>query len=113
MRSRARLGFTLTIALAISTLSSISAPAHATFPGSNGLIVWSKTFLLRDAELFTMNPDGSNQVQLTHNHQTDFDPAWTADGNHLAFTSCSGEDCDIWVMKADDSDEHDVSNDPG
>jgi Tol biopolymer transport system component len=87
------------------------APANAAFPGHNGLIAWSKIFLLRDAEIWVMNPDGSGQHELSHNDRTDFDPAWSADGSLLAFTS-SGADADIWVMNADGTGEHDVSNDP-
>jgi Tol biopolymer transport system component len=101
--------------LALSFVASVVAmappPAHAAFPGRNGLIAWSKVFLHRDAEIFGMKPDGSDQHQLSHNDQTDFDPAWSADGSLLAFSS-SGADADVWVMNADGSDEHDVSNDP-
>src|SRR5206468_10393198 len=57
-----------------------AAPARASFPGSNGLIVWSRLFVTRDAELFDMNPDASGEMPLTHNDRTDFDPAWSADG---------------------------------
>jgi Tol biopolymer transport system component len=37
-------------------------------------------------ELFTMNADGSQQVQLTHtDHVTESYPAWSPDGTHVAF----------------------------
>jgi Tol biopolymer transport system component len=86
-------------------------PAHAAFPGKNGLIAWSKVFFLRDAEIFVMGPDGSHQHPLTDNDRTDFDPAWSADGAQLAYSS-SGADADVWVINADGTGEHDVSNDP-
>jgi Tol biopolymer transport system component len=112
-RMRLPIRIALPVALTAALLAVVPlAPAEATFPGSNGLIVWSKVFLTRDAELFVMNPDGSNQVQLSHNHQVDFDPAWSADGTLVAFTSCTGDDCDVWVMNSDGTGEHNVSNDP-
>ncbi len=88
-----------------------AGPAHAAFPGRNGLIAWSKVFFTRDAEIFVMRPDGSDQHQLTHNDRTDFDPAWSADGSKLTYSS-SGADADVWVINSDGTGEHDVSNDP-
>jgi Tol biopolymer transport system component len=88
-----------------------TAPAGAAFHGRNGLIAWSKIFFSRDAEIFVMAPDGSHQRPLTNNDRTDFDPAWSADGSKLAYSS-SGADADVWVINADGTGEHDVSNDP-
>jgi Tol biopolymer transport system component len=90
-----------------------AAPARASFPGSNGLIVWSRLFLTRDAELFVMNPDGSGEMPLTHNDRTDFDPAWSADGTQIAYASSTADDVDIWVSNADGTHSRNVSNDPG
>jgi Tol biopolymer transport system component len=88
-----------------------TSPAHAAFPGKNGLIAWSKVFFTRDAEIFVMGPDGSHQHPLTSNDRVDFDPAWSADGAQLAYSS-SGADADVWVINADGTEDHDVSNDP-
>jgi TolB protein len=99
--------------LVLSLSPALSAPAHATPPGHNGLIAWSKTFLRWDSEIWVMDADGGNQRQLSHNRRTDFDPAWSNDGAQLAYTSCTGQDCDIWVMDEDGTGEHDVSNDKG
>jgi Tol biopolymer transport system component len=101
------------ISLAGPLLAVPAGPAHAAFPGANGLIAWSKVFLRTDAEIFVMDPDGGNQVQLSHNDRTDFDPAWSADGTQLVFSSSTATDADIWVMNADGTGEHNVSNDPG
>jgi Tol biopolymer transport system component len=104
----------VSVLLAVSFAASIVSappPAHAAFPGANGLIAWSKVFAFQDAEIWVMNPDGSNQHALSRNNRTDFDPTWSADGSMVAFSS-SGADADIWVMNADGTGEHDVSNDP-
>jgi Tol biopolymer transport system component len=98
-------------ACAATTLALPAAPARASFPGRNGWIAWSKVFFAQDAEIFVMAPDGTQIHPFTDNDRTDFDPAWSADGRQLAYSS-SGADADIWVINADGTGEHDVSNDP-
>ena len=101
----------LVASIAAPAFAVSTQPAHAAFPGRNGLIAWSKVFFSRDAEIFVMGPNGSHPHALTDNDRTDFDPAWSADGGRLAYSS-SGADADVWVIDADGTDEHDVSNDP-
>ena len=56
-------------------------------------------------EIYLMNPDGSNQVNLTNDSGEDFRPAISADGKRIAFVSnrendtCSGES--LFVMNSD------------
>jgi Tol biopolymer transport system component len=57
--------------------------------------------------IFSMNADGSNQVDLTKTKQADniinFEPTWSPDGTKVAFmrqTPTAGEEQDIWVMDA-------------
>lgn len=61
------------------------------------------------SEIWVMNADGSNQVQLTSNSVDDITPAWSPDGTQIAFASTRAEpsgndgnaDMDIYVMNAD------------
>jgi Tol biopolymer transport system component len=108
---RRLLAAVLVTSFATSLLLVPARPSRAAFPGKNGLIAWARVFFTQDAEIFVMNPDGSGRHQLSNNDRTDFDPAWSADGTLLAFSS-SGADADVWVMNADGTGEHDVSNDP-
>ena len=40
-----------------------------------------------NAEIYIMNADGSQQIRLTHHPGEDFDPAWSPNGEHIAFVS--------------------------
>ncbi len=58
----------------------------------------------RHLELFVMDADGSNQMNLTkRDPANDSSPAWSPDGGQIAFASSRSRDWDIWVMRADGS----------
>ena len=93
------------LAVAVSSLVQEARPAHAAFPGANGRIVFDTN---RDGneEIYAMNPNGTNQVNLTkYPSANDFDPAVSPDGTKIAFTSTRAGDPDIWVMNADGSNQ--------
>lgn len=57
-----------------------------------------------DSEIYVMNNDGSNLVQLTENNGYDGMPRWSPDGKILSFdTDRDGGDWDIYIMNADGS----------
>jgi hypothetical protein len=92
---------------------ALAAPAaQAAFPGANGKIAFSRDPTpgngICDDVIATINPDGTGATALTADTSSDFGPAWSADGQKLAFvrktTSCSvGNETEIWVMNADGS----------
>ncbi|MEZ5380931.1 MAG: S-layer homology domain-containing protein [Microthrixaceae bacterium] len=49
-----------------------------------------------NAELYVMKSDGSDQTRLTNDAATDRYPAWSPDGQSIAWT----RDSDLWVMDA-------------
>jgi Tol biopolymer transport system component len=56
----------------------------------------------RDEEIWTMDADGSNPVQITHNAIRDEGAAWSPDGTMLAYSSGPDNDhLDITVMTAE------------
>lgn len=57
-----------------------------------------------DYELFVMNPDGSQQVQLTNNDDRDQFPAVSPDGTTIAFMRNSSAGSHIYTMGVDGSD---------
>jgi Tol biopolymer transport system component len=69
-----------------------------------------------DEELYVMDADGANIVQLTDNAVFDSAPAFSPDGTKLAFESArdSGDPLklDIYVMNADGSDVRRLTADP-
>jgi Tol biopolymer transport system component len=61
---------------------------------------------VRDGQIHLVHSDGTGLVQLTHTGDSvsNLDPAWSPDGQRLAFTSNRAGDWDIYVMNADGSD---------
>ena len=58
-------------------------------------------------EIYVMEPDGSNQTNLTNHDAMDFDPVWSPDGKEIAFVSNRENDMGggqyIYLMAADGS----------
>ena len=77
--------------------------ASAAFRGSNGRIVF-RTNLDGNAEVYTMNADGSGRVDLSRNPAEDVDPRWSPDGSRIVFASNRNGGYDVYTMAADGND---------
>jgi Tol biopolymer transport system component len=75
----------------------VAPSAEASFPGSNGSIVFS-----RGGDLFTMGPDGSGQASLFSPGAAGSEPALSADGSKIAYTESSPFN-DVVVRNTDGS----------
>jgi Tol biopolymer transport system component len=65
-----------------------------------------------NSEIYVMNADGSGQTPLTNDSGQDRDPAWSPDGQRMAFTSRRDGNEEIYVMNADGSGQTRLTNNP-
>jgi Tol biopolymer transport system component len=103
----ARSSFTSTILFVALVLLFLAAPAWATFPGTNGRIAFVANRGAASWQLYTMNPDGSDIVQITNQPPTFWDswfPEFSPDGQKIVFchdTLESFGNPDLYVVNAD------------
>ena len=65
-------------------------------------------------EIFVINANGSGLRRLTRNAVRDGQPAWSPDGQKIAFLSWrDGTGADVFVMNADGSDQRNLTRKPG
>jgi dipeptidyl aminopeptidase/acylaminoacyl peptidase len=94
------LGALVSAASTFAIVADTAGVARAAFPGANGKLVFETN---RDGneEIYTMNSDGSNRVDLTRNPAEDTDPRWSADGARIVFASNRTGNYQIYTMNAD------------
>ena len=98
------------LAVVLAVGLAAAAPALGAFPGENGKIAFDSDRHGGDQDIWTMDPDGGNLVNLTAKSKAnDSAPNWRADGRRIAFmssrvTATNPEgDSEIFIMKADGS----------
>src|SRR6266576_977056 len=90
---------TVLIAVAAVFALGFAGAAQGAFPGANGKIVF-ETNRNGNADIYTMNADGTNRVNLTRNPAEDVEPRWSPDGARIAFASNRTGNFEIYAMNA-------------
>ena len=81
----------------------LEAQAHLPPTGLQGQIAFVSQGASGKGEIQVVGADGSGRRQLTSSGASDYDPAWSPDGSHLAFVSDRAGASNIYVMAADGS----------
>jgi Tol biopolymer transport system component len=96
-------------------------PAEATFPGTNGRIVFYRADTAGFAQVWTANPDLSAQQQLTQSNAHSGWATWAPDASRIAFDSDRSDPDptdevfvnDVFTMRPDGSDVRKVTDSEG
>jgi len=83
--------------------------AQAAFPGANGMIAFNSN---RDGnnEIYRLNSDSTNPINLTNNAASDTSASWSADGTKIAFNSDRDGNSEIYIMNADGTSQMRLTN---
>jgi Tol biopolymer transport system component len=96
-----RLSRAAAICIVIAVVGALATTAGAAFPGENGRIAFVRAPAMGDDEILTVEPSGQGLLTLTENTFFDNDPAYSPDGERIAFTRDAGANTEIAVMDAD------------
>lgn len=103
--------FLLMVAVAVGATLAAALPAHAAFPGENGKLVYET-----EGSIYLAEPDGSVVTWLAEGGPH-IDPAFSPDGEHIAFGLGGLVDVEeparkesLYVVKTDGSDRRRVTD---
>lgn len=74
--------------------------------GAHIAFAWTKGFEPGNYNVFVMDVASQQTVQLTANEGRNENPGWAPDGAHIVFASKRGRQSQIWVMNADGTGKH-------
>jgi Tol biopolymer transport system component len=105
------------VAAGLLMLVVAAKPVRAAFPGVNGLIAFTSNRITTanptgDFEIYTMDPSNPSGTvtQLTDNTAEDSFPAFSPNGQKIAFVSARNGNYQIYTMDADGLNQTNISN---
>jgi len=100
------------VASMVTAISTLVSSASAWTPTPERVVFIST--LDGDQDVYTMNPDGSARVgPLTKNSINDCDPAFSPDGEEIAWvTSTTTDFSELWIMNADGTNQRQITFGP-
>jgi len=103
--------------LTVAALLALPATALTAFPGDNGRIAFDSFRHGPDVDIWTINPDGSDALNLTADSAVDdFAAEWAPDGERIVFLRNADPadpgftQVEIWVMRADGSGQRQLTD---
>lgn len=101
-------------ALAAAIVVAIAVPvaALATDSGKVGRIAFGMIGSDRNADIYSVMPDGSGQRRLTTAESFDACAAYSPNGGQVAFCSDRSGKYEVWLMQADGSGQHQLTRSP-
>jgi TolB protein len=77
--------------------------------GAHIAFAWTKGFEPGNYNVFVMDLSSGQTTQLTANEGRNENPTWAPDGAHIAYASKKGRQSQIWVMNADGTGKHQLT----
>jgi len=74
--------------------------------GEHMAFAWTKGFEPGNYNIFVMDVISKDTTQLTANEGRNENPSWAPDGAHIVYASKRGRQSQIWVMNADGTGKH-------
>ena len=74
--------------------------------GEHMAFAWTKGFEPGNYNIFVMDVISKETTQLTANEGRNENPSWAPDGAHIVYASKRGRQSQIWVMNADGTGKH-------
>jgi len=78
--------------------------------GDHIAFAWTRGFEPGNYNIFIMDVTSRQTTQLTANEGRNENPSWAPDGAHLVYASLRGRQSQIWVMNADGTGKHPLTD---